>query len=59
MRISLSRCAATAKASLTYMPLEYRFTGVSMNRSTSAKATISSNFRRISLRFIPRIAPLR
>src|ERR1700760_1283106 len=29
------------------------------NRSTSAKATISSNFRRISLFFIPRIAPLR
>ena len=30
-RISGSRCAATEKASRTYIPLEYRFTGVSMN----------------------------
>ena len=30
------------------MPLEYRLTGVSMNRSISAKATISSNLRAIS-----------
>ena len=35
--ISGSRCAATANASRTYIPLEYRFTGVSMNFSTSAK----------------------
>ncbi len=34
-------------------------TGVSRNCSTSAKATISSNFRLISARRIPRIAPLR
>ena len=34
-------------------------TGVSRNRSTSENATISSNFRAISDRFIPRIEPLR
>jgi hypothetical protein len=58
-RISGSRCAATAKASRTYIPLLYRLTGVSRNRSTSAKATISSNFFRISALVIPKIAPLR
>ena len=41
-RISGSRCAATANASRTYMPLEYRFTGVSMKRSTPENSTISS-----------------
>ena len=34
-------------------------TGVSRNFSTSAKATISSNLRRISARVMPRIAPFR
>lgn len=43
----------------TYIPLEYRFTGVSNNRLISANLTISSNFARVSDRFIPRIALLR
>ena len=30
----------------TYIPLEYRFTGVSRNFSTPEKSTISSNLRR-------------
>ncbi len=47
-RISGSRWAATAKARRTYIPLEYRFTGVSRNCSTSENATISSNFLSIS-----------
>ena len=59
IRISGSRWAATANASRTYIPLEYRFTGVSRNCSTSANATISSNFAPISVRRMPRIAPLR
>ena len=42
-----------------YMPLEYRFTGVSRNASTSENATISSNFFLISSRLIPRIAPFK
>ena len=57
IRISGSRCAATENASRTYIPLEYRFTGVSRNVSTPEKSTISSNFASISPRFIPRIAP--
>ena len=44
-RISGSRWAATANASRTDMPLEYRLTGVSMNCSTPANSTISSNLR--------------
>ena len=60
IRISGSRCAATAKASRTYMPLLYRLTGVSRNRSTPEKSTIASNWRSISRRrLMPRIAPLR
>ena len=58
-RISGSRCAATANASRTYIPLEYRFTGVSMNFSTPANSTISGNLRWISRRFIPSTAPFR
>ncbi len=58
-RISGSRCAATANASRTYMPLEYRLTGVSMNRSTPEKSTISSKRAAISRRDSPRIEPLR
>ncbi len=58
IRISGSRCAATANARRTRMPDEYRLTGVSRNFSTSEKATISSNFARISARFMPRMAHL-
>jgi hypothetical protein len=57
--MSASRCAATAKARRRYMPEEYRFTGVSMNRSTPANETISSNRPAISFRLIPRMAPFR
>jgi hypothetical protein len=39
-----SMWAATANASRMYIPLLYRLTGVSRNRSTSLNATISSNF---------------
>ncbi len=39
------------------MPLEYLFTGVSIKRPTSAKETIASNWRRISHRRIPSMAP--
>ena len=59
MRISGSRCAATANASRTYIPDEYRFTGVSRKASTSENATISSNLRVISDRRMPRSEPLR
>ena len=59
MRMSGSRWAATAKANFTYMPEEYRFTGVSTNWEISEKSTISSSFRVISPRVMPRIAPLR
>ena len=58
-RISGSRCAATANASRTYIPLEYRFTGVSMNFSTPENSTIASKRWSISRRFMPRIAPFR
>ena len=54
-----SRCAATANASRTYIPLEYRLTGVSMNFPIPLNSTISSNFALISRRFMPRIAPFR
>ena len=57
MRISGSRCAATAKASRTCIPELYRFTGVSRNFSTPEKATISSNLRSISRLVIPRRVP--
>jgi len=59
IKISGSRCAATPNASRTYIPEEYRLTGVSRNFSTSANATISSNLRLISARDIPRIAPFK
>src|SRR2546421_64289 len=58
-RMSGSRCAATANASRMYMPLEYRFTGVSMNFSTPAQSTIWSNLAEISDPRMPRMAPFR
>ncbi len=36
----LGNVAATAKANLTYMPEEYRFTGVSINLPISENSTI-------------------
>jgi hypothetical protein len=56
---SVSRFEATAKARRRYIPEEYHLTGVSMNFSSSAKATISSSLRAISARRMPRMAPLR
>ena len=38
MRISGSKCAATANARRTYIPEEERFTGVSINVSITEKA---------------------
>ena len=58
IRTSGSRWAATAKASRTCIPLEYRLTGVSRNGPMSANATISSNFRSISALRMPSTAPL-
>ncbi len=58
-RMSGSRWAATAKASLTYIPEEYRFTGVSRNFSASENATISSNFLFISALRMPNTDPLK
>ena len=57
--ISLSKCAATAKASFTYIPLEYRFTGVSINFAHSENSIISSIFESTSFLFMPRMAPFR
>ena len=48
-RISGCKWAATANARRTVIPDEYLFTGVSMNFSTSANATISSNERATAL----------
>ena len=45
--------AATAKPSRMYIPDEYVRTGLSMNRSSSAKATISSKRSSIVLRLRP------
>ena len=59
IKISGLRCAATANARRTYMPLLYRFTGVSRNCATPAKSTMASNCARISAFDMPRIAPLR
>ena len=55
--ISLSRCAATEKASLTNIPEEYRFTGVSMKSRTSENSMMSSILASISALVMPRIAP--
>ena len=44
IRISGSRCAATANPRRICIPLLYRFTGVSRKSSISANAAISSNF---------------
>ena len=55
--ISELRWAATANASRTNIPDEYRFTGVSMNSPTSENAMISSIRSLIAARFMPRIAP--
>ena len=57
--ISGSKYAATAKARRTYIPEEYRLTGVSINFLISAKSIILSNLCLISAFVIPRIAPLR
>ena len=43
--ISGSKCAATENASRTYIPLEYRFTGVSMKDSTPENSAISGKLR--------------
>ncbi len=59
LMISLSRWAATLNASLTYIPLEYRLTGVSMKSPTSEKAMISSILASISAWVMPKIAPFR
>jgi len=45
--------ALCAKVNLTYIPLEYRFTGVSMNASMPENDTMSSNFLCISVRPSP------
>ena len=44
IRISGRRWMATAKPRRTYMPLLYRFTGVSRNLPISENSTISSEF---------------
>ena len=49
--------AAIEKPSRMYIPAEYVRTGTSIKRSSSAKATISSNFSDTYLRFRPWIAP--
>ncbi len=59
IRISESKKAATAKASLTYIPEEYLLTGVPMYLSTPEKLIISSSFFDISDFDIPKIAPFR
>ena len=43
IRMSGRTAVATANARRIYMPLEYRFTGVSRNFSTSENLTMSSN----------------
>ena len=58
-RISGSRCAATANARRTLMPVLYRFTGVSRNSPMPANSTISSKWRVIACRLIPSTEPLR
>ena len=56
---AVEKAAAAAKVAAAVIQPSYLFTGVSRNLSTSAKATISSNFFRISAFVIPKIAPLR
>ena len=51
--------AAIAKPRRAFMPLEYRFTGVSMNSASSENAMMSSNLAVISLRVIPMMQPWR
>ena len=47
------------KARRTYMPLEYSFTGRSMNSPISAKASIEGMDRSISARLNPSSSPFR
>ena len=58
-RISGSTWIAVEKASRTYIPLEYSFTGRSINVPISANFSIWGNTRSISWREIPRISPFR
>src|SRR5262249_57053488 len=57
-RTSGSTWMATAKPSRMYMPEEYVFTGASMKRSSSAKATISSKRSSTCRRLSPSMMPL-
>ena len=50
---------ATANATRISMPVEYVFTGCSMNVPMSAKRAISANFPSISVCVMPRIDPAR
>ncbi len=52
-------CAATENPSRMYIPEEYVRTGRSMNRSSSAKETISSINSRMRARESPWIEPFR
>ena len=54
-----SRCAATANASRTYMPLEYRLTGVSMKLRDPAELDDLVELGADLPRFMPRMAPFR
>ena len=58
-RNPLKTTAAIENANLTDIPLEYLFTGVSINFPTPEKSTISSNFESISLFDIPKMAPFK
>ena len=55
--ISVSICEATLNARRRYMPLLYRFTGMSMNLPISLNSTMVSYLRSISERVMPRMAP--
>ena len=57
--LGMTKKAATAKAKRTFIPLEYRFTGVSIYRSQPENSMISSNFVAISFFVIPKIAPFK
>ena len=57
-RTSGSTWMATAKPSRAYMPEEYVFTGASMKRSSSAKATMSWKRSWTSRRLRPSMIPL-
>ena len=59
IRISGSTWIAVAKASRTYMPLEYSLTGRAINSPISAKASMEGMARSISARLSPMISPFR